>query len=175
MRNHTAKPTGSGTARYGLGRHYQAGHLNPYTDFMTTVITGSAERRKRPGRLAFWLGLLFAVLGPVLYTAQLRAGRLVVPWYLPVFGTLGLLFMLAAVGRARSVGRIVLVGLLGFLAFGEWFFLLSLSKLPTYSGPVAVGKPFPVFATVRADGSPFTQASLPGDANTIMVFFRGEW
>src|SRR5438105_12503974 len=115
------------------------------------------------GRSAVWLGLAVGLLGPLLYVVQLKAGRLVVPWYLPVLGTLGCLLVLASLGRRRSLGRILLLGVLGFLALGEWFFLLSVSKLPAYSGPVAVGKPFPAFATTWADGTPFTEASLPGD------------
>jgi peroxiredoxin len=40
---------------------------------------------------------------------------------------------------------------------------------------VAAGKPFPVFTTTKADGSPFTQRDLEGDRITVMVFFRGRW
>src|SRR6267142_1977688 len=139
--------------------------------FMSTTTQFAEKSPGNTGRGSVWLGLAAALLGPVLYVAQLKAGRLVVPWYLPLLGTLGCLLVLASLGHVKSLGRILLVGVLGFLAFGEWFFLLSVSKLPSYSGPVAVGKPFPAFATTWADGKPFTEASLPGDLNTIMVFF----
>jgi peroxiredoxin len=49
------------------------------------------------------------------------------------------------------------------------------TRLPLYKGPVAMGRPFPAFATVRADGSPFTQRDLQGDKNSVLVFFRGRW
>lgn len=140
---------------------------------MSTTTPG--KPLEHPGRSTVWFGLILGFLGPALYLAQLKAGRLVVPWYLPVLGTVGALLVLASLGRRRSVGRILLFALFGFLAFGEWFFLLSLSKLPNYSGPVAVGKPFPAFATTWADGTPFTEANLPGDRDTIMVFYRGHW
>lgn len=146
-----------------------------YTAFMTHPSTTYVVARKRPGRSAFWLGVACAVLGPALYMAQLKMGRLVVPWYLPILGTVGFLFMFAALGRARSIGRVALVGVLGLLAAGEWFAVVSFSRLPAYTGPATVGKPFPAFATAWADGSPFTQANVSADKNTIVVFFRGRW
>ena len=62
----------------------------------------------------------------------------------------------------------------GPLAGAEGAFLAAL-RLPAYTGPVAAGRPFPAFATIRADGTPFTQSDLEGDQDTVMVFFRGRW
>lgn len=141
---------------------------------MNTTTPAIGKPGEPTGRLQVWLGVVAGLLGPVLYVLQLKAGRLVVPWYMPILGTLGCVLVLASLARRRSIGRFLLVGVLGILAVGEWF-VLSFSRLPAYSGPVAVGKPFPAFATTWADGKPFTEANLPGDANTIMVFFRGRW
>ena len=48
------------------------------------------------------------------------------------------------------------------------------TRLPEYEGPL-VGQPFPAFATVLADGTSFTKQQLPGDKDTVLVFFRGRW
>jgi hypothetical protein len=96
------------------------------------------------------------------------------PWYLPILGTAGAGLILVALVRARGLGRILALLVLGLLATGEWA-LLSFSKLPIYAGPIAVGQPFPAFTAARADGSPLSQADLPGEQNTVMVFYRGRW
>jgi hypothetical protein len=60
------------------------------------------------------------------------------------------------------------------LGGAELAFLLS-TRLPAYEGPVAQGKLFPDFTTLRADGKSFTQGDLRGGQNNVLVFFRGRW
>jgi hypothetical protein len=121
-----------------------------------------------------WLGVVLGLLAPVLYVVQLNVGRLSKPWYLPILGTVAAGLALYAVWQRRGVARILAAGFLILLAAGEWA-MFSAAKLPVYDGPVAVGQPFPAFATTLADGSPFTAADLAGPRATAMVFFRGRW
>jgi hypothetical protein len=114
------------------------------------------------------------VLGPVAYLLQLRIPVLTEPWYLPMAGTVAAILLLIAVLRRRGLWRILGLVFCGLLAGFEWMFLLGLA-LPAYTGPVASGQPFPAFATLRADGTPFTQDDLRGEQNTVLVFFRGRW
>jgi peroxiredoxin len=53
--------------------------------------------------------------------------------------------------------------------------MVLFSKLPAYTGPVAVGTAMPTFSTTLADGSHFDQDSLRGEQNTVLLFFRGKW
>ncbi len=53
--------------------------------------------------------------------------------------------------------------------------MLWAMRLPAYTGPVTVGQSFPPFATTRSDGTAFTQSDLQGEANNVLVFFRGRW
>lgn len=128
---------------------------------------------RRPGFWLVWLGLVFCLFGPIFYALQIRDKVLHVPWYAPILGTVGVGLLLLAVIRARSAWRIIGLIVFGLIVGLEWFFLLSLSVLPTYAGPV-VGGPFPSFRTHLADGAPFTQDNLKGE-NTALVFFRGRW
>lgn len=143
---------------------------------MAVTSTKSVEPSPaRSGRRLVWLGVGVFVLGFILYLLQIQASHLRVPWYLPVLGTLGAGLVLAAFIRRRTLVRRCLVLVLGLLAAGEWFVLLSLSRLPEYAGPAAVERSFPEFATQKADGTPFTQADLRGPRHTALVFFRGRW
>jgi hypothetical protein len=120
------------------------------------------------------LGFGLAVLGIAAYVLQLWLRRLSVPWYMPAAALLGAALVAASLWEKRTVWRIlalVVVLLLG----GFEVMALNSMRLPRYTGPVAVGKPFPAFEAKLADGSPFSQASLPGDRDTVMVFFRGRW
>src|SRR3954471_6548383 len=126
------------------------------------------------GRLLMLLGLGLAALGIAAYVPQLWLQRLSVPWYMPAMALLGATLVAASLREKRTVWRVlalVVVLLLG----GFEVLALNSMRLPRYTGPVAVGKPFPAFEAKLADGSPFTQASLPGDRDTVMVFFRGRW
>ncbi len=125
-------------------------------------------------RLLMLLGLGLAALGIAAYVLQLWLQRLSVPWYMPAAALLGAALVAASLRERRTVWRIlalVVVLLIG----GFEVVALNSMRLPRYTGPVAVGKPFPAFEARLADGSPFTQASLTGDRDTVMVFFRGRW
>ena len=92
-----------------------------------------------------------------------RAQVLKAPWYVPIAATAGAVLLVASLWQRRTVWRILALVLVALLAGAEWAMLLGM-RLPAYTGPVAEGKPFPAFATARADGTPFTQADLTGAA-----------
>jgi hypothetical protein len=120
------------------------------------------------------LGLGLAFLGFAGYVLQLSLRNLMAPWYLPIVTTLGALLLVVALWQARTVWRVLALVPVLLLAGGSWTLLLG-SRLPPYSGPVALGKPFPAFETKRADGRTFSQSDLEGDQKHILVFFRGRW
>ncbi|HEV3345072.1 MAG TPA: hypothetical protein VG125_32145 [Pirellulales bacterium] len=126
-----------------------------------------------PGRWWALLGVGLAVGGVAAYATQVAMHRLTMPWYLPLTATLGALAIVVSLWQRRGVGRAIALGLVLLLAVGEWGFVLG-TRLPAYSGPVAIGKPFPHFSTTRADGTSFTQNDLAGQ-DTALVFFRGRW
>jgi hypothetical protein len=130
---------------------------------------------KAGGRLLLWAGILAAVLGVVGYAVQMNVGLLTTPWYVLVLGTLGTALILVALWRRFSAWRVLALLLIGALTAGEWWFLVWYSRLPDYTGPAARGQAFPAFAAKLPDGTPFTQDSLKGDRDTVMVFFRGRW
>jgi hypothetical protein len=139
---------------------------------MTTP--SAAVPRPYPGRALLVLGLALAALGVVGYLAQLWAGRLTAPWYLPGLTTLGVVFVVASLWQGRTVWRVLGLLLAVLLVGVAWAIVLG-ERLPAYTGPVAAGQPFPEFATMQADGSPFTRHDLEGDRNNVLVFFRGRW
>jgi hypothetical protein len=126
------------------------------------------------GRLFMLLGLGLAALGIAAYVLQLWLRRLSVPWYMPAAALLGAALVAASLRESRSAWRILALVVVLILGGLEVMALNSM-RLPRYTGPVAVGKPFPAFEAKLADGSPFTRASLAGDRATAMVFFRGRW
>ena len=129
---------------------------------------------RHPGRTWLLWGVLVALLGPVInMLLMFAAGILITPWYAPILGILGLVLVIVALVRSRSLWRwtaVVFVALL--VAFQSWVVLAM--RTPAYTGPVRVGEPFPAFATMLADGSAFTQDGLKGE-DTVMVFFRGRF
>jgi hypothetical protein len=127
------------------------------------------------GRGLLWLGILVALSGIGAYIALFNAKILIAPWYVPILATLGAVFLLFALFRGQTVWRWGAFLLFAALAAGEWVLMLVFFATPAYTGPVKSGQPFPEFATTLADGSPFTQADLKGDQNTVMVFYRGWW
>ena|SRR5947209_2599514 len=137
--------------------------------------TATPAVRGHAGALVMGLGLLLAVLGPILYAVQFRAGKFFVPWYVPILSTIGLILIILALrqqlGAWRIVGFIFVAGLAGL----EWAFLLFFSRLPQYSGPVVSGRPLPPFAAALASGAPLTQDNFKGEQATALVFFRGRW
>src|SRR5439155_2098873 len=140
---------------------------------MGTLSPPATDTRHSLGRPYLWLGPILVVLGPILYTLQIRAKVLSVPWYASTLATVGVALVLLALLRKRTVWRFALFALCSLLAAGEWYFLLSLSKLPAYTGAVVAGSSIPPFRTTLASGSVFDQDSLRGEQHTALVFFRG--
>jgi hypothetical protein len=134
----------------------------------------AAEPRRHPGRLFLLLGLAVTALGVVGYAVQLSEHRLFAPWYLPVSATLGVFLVFVSVRLKGIVLRKLALMLVLLVAIAAWFFMFA-EPLPPYTGPVALGQPLPAFATLRADGTPFTQGDLEGDQDNVLVFFRGRW
>jgi hypothetical protein len=120
------------------------------------------------------LGLGLPVLGVLGYAAQLWARHLTAPWYLPLAATLGVALLAAALWQGRTAWRWLALSLAVLVASGGWAFLLG-TRLPAYAGPIEADRPFPEFATARADGTPFTRRDLDGGSDSVLVFFRGRW
>ena len=136
--------------------------------------SSTLEPRRASGQFFLLLGIVVAVLGAIGYVVQIKAERLTAPWYVPIAATIGLLLVVVSLWRRRTVWRALVLVLLVLFAGAAWAFML-MTRLPPYTGPVAVERPFPAFATERADGTPFTQQHLKGEQTSVMVFFRGRW
>jgi hypothetical protein len=132
---------------------------------------------KAAGRPLLWLGIVIALLGVVVYgSLAFGTGFLHTPWYMPIMATIGVCIILLSIVLRLTVLRIVALLIIGLLAAGEWWWLLGLSRLPAYAGPVAAAQPFPEFSPASlADGTPFTRDKLLGEKDTVLVFFRGFW
>jgi hypothetical protein len=125
-------------------------------------------------RLFVLSGLGLAVLGVVAYVVQISLQRLMLPWYMPVLASLGAVLIIVSLLERRTVWRVFALLAVVLLACAEIAFLYAV-RLPAYTGPVAVGRPFPAFEAKRAGGAPFTQLDLAGDQKSVLVFFRGRW
>jgi hypothetical protein len=136
--------------------------------------TAPSVAQHHPGRGLLLAGLALTVLALAAYVAQVLAGRLTTPWYLPALTTIAALMVLLSLQQRRSIWRGLALVLVVLLAAAQWAFL-TMVRLPEYTGPVAVGRPFPAFASVRADGTPFREGDLVGPQSSVLVFFRGRW
>jgi hypothetical protein len=110
----------------------------------------------------------------VAYVVQIALGRLMLPWYMPALALLGVILVGMALWQKRTPWRVLALVAVVLLAGAELAFLHAV-RLPPYTGPIAVGRPFPAFEAKQADGSPFTQNNLIGDRHHVLVFFRGRW
>jgi hypothetical protein len=136
----------------------------------------TVDTSRHPGRAYLLLGILSALAGPGIYFVQVVGAKvLMAPWYVPLMATAGVLFLLLALVRSRSVTRWVAVVCIALLAAAEWGMMLVELSAPAYTGPVKAGQPFPAFTTTLANGSSFTQNDLTGEQNTVLVFYRGWW
>jgi hypothetical protein len=126
------------------------------------------------GRLMLLLGMGLAVLGVVAYVAQISQQRLTTPWYMPALASLGVVLIVVSLLERRTVWRMLALLAVMLLTGAELAFLYEM-RLPPYTGPIAVGRPFPPFEVSRSDGTPFTQLDLASDQNNVLVFFRGRW
>ena len=100
--------------------------------------------------------------------------RLMAPWYMPALAILGVILVAMSLVARRTIWRVLALVAVVLVAGLEVAFLYAV-RLPSYTGPIAVGRPFPAFETTRADGSPFAERDLAGDRKNVLVFFRGRW
>jgi hypothetical protein len=141
----------------------------------TETTTRTAEARSL-GRGNLWAGIGLCVLAFALVAVQIAALKLLfVPWYFPALTTLGFLLVVLSLGKRASVTRFIVLVLVGALAGFQWFFLVSVAKLPTYAGPATAGAKAPTFQTAFADGRPFSDKDLQDGTPTVLTFFRGRW
>ena len=145
-------------------------------DTMQKPQTTSPPIARSRGRSWLWLGVGLFLLGVVLNFVQIFLMKiLVVPWYMPILATVGALCALVSIRKRPTWTRGIALLILAGLTAGEWYFLLSMSRLPEYQGPVQVQKKIPEFETTLVDGQPFTEKDLQKGAPTILVFYRGHW
>jgi hypothetical protein len=139
-------------------------------------VAASAITAPRPfrGRLCLLLGIALAVLGVFASLVQTSLGRLTVPWYMPVLGLLGAILIVISLFERRTIWRALSL-LAVLLLLSAELAMLYVLRLPPYAGPITVGRAFPAFETMRADGTPFAQSNLAGERNNVLVFFRGRW
>jgi hypothetical protein len=143
---------------------------------MEQLNTATVNKPAAPGRLWFRLGMAVNLLGLVLYGIQFFAlKQIVMPWYVLVLATLGVLMMAAPVWQQPSWSRLLGLGLFLLLTVFDWYFLVFFSRLPPYTGPAQTDHKFPAFTTTLADGSPFTEQDLQQGIPTVVLFFRGRW
>ena len=126
-------------------------------------------------RLLLWAGPLLCLVGIALFPIMMTTGYLGLPWYTPVLAILGTVCVVLALGAKKSGWRYVNLAFCSLLAVTLTYFIFFLPRLPNYEGPAVVGQTFPAFVAKRADGAEFTQASLVGEQNTVVVFYRGKW
>jgi hypothetical protein len=139
---------------------------------MTSSPIATADRSA--GRHFLLLGLGLAVLGVVAYVVQLSLHRLMFPWYMPILALLGVVLVGISLWQRRTLWRGLSLLAVVLLAGGELAGLHA-TRLPPYSGPIAVGRTLPAFEAKQADGTPFRQTNLTGDQHHVLVFFRGRW
>ena len=142
---------------------------------MTDLSTTAPATDRSRGRGLLWAGIAVGLLGIPLYVVQFSLGVFTVPWYQPALATLGALLLLSAVARRRSITRLIALVLVLAFAGLDWYFVGSMSKLPSYEGPARAGQKMPAFRTAKADGSPFTEKNLQDGKVNVLVFNRGRW
>ena len=112
----------------------------------------------------------------VVYVVQIA------PWALMFRGTCPALALLGASSslacrcwQRRTLWRVLALVTVVLLAGAELAALQAM-RLPPYTGPIAVGHPFPAFEAKQADGTPFGQNNLTGDQHHVAgLLFRGRW
>lgn len=142
---------------------------------MGDLSTTSTANPRASGRVYFWIGLALCLLGPVAAAVQFGMKQIVTPWYVPGLTTFGAILLLLAVGKRRSVTRLIALVLVVLFAGFQWYLLAVLMKLPQYEGPIRAGESMPAFQATLADGQPFTQDDLRNGTRHVLVFFRGRW
>jgi hypothetical protein len=140
---------------------------------VTAANTPAPAAERARGRAYFWLRIGVCLLGVALLFVQLGLKRVFVPWYSPALATIGAGLLLASVARRRSISRIVALVLVATLAGFQWYFLVSMLKLPEYHGPAQAGRPLPPFSAALADGRPFTDVDFRDGSRRVLTFFKG--
>jgi hypothetical protein len=93
---------------------------------------------------------------------------------MPALASLGIVLVVVSLVERRTVCRLFALLAVVLLTGAELAFFYAV-RLPPYTGPIVVGRPFPTFEVRRADGTSFTQRDLAGDQHNVLVFFRGRW
>src|SRR5205809_5775134 len=100
-----------------------------------TATSSTAVQDRSKGLGYFWAGIAICLLGIALAVVQYSLKMLIAPWYVPVLATLGALLLLRSMALRRSATRLIGLVLVAALAGFEWYFVVSLAKLPEYQGP----------------------------------------
>ncbi len=141
---------------------------------MTTTTSPAPPATKTTGRLYYWMGMACVVLGLAFYFTDFFAFKhFVVPWYVPILATAGVLLVLLWFLRRPGFVRGSSLALILLVAGLEWAFVGWISRNPAYAGP-PVGDSLPQFNISRPDGTRFSNANLPGQTS-VLVFYRGHW
>src|SRR5437868_3848784 len=90
-----------------------------------------APPRRRP---LFLLGVVVFVLGVAGLVLQLQLKQLIVPWYLPVAGTVGVVLMATGAWQRRSVLRFVALVPFAVVCGFAWFLVTVGGRVPAYTG-----------------------------------------
>jgi hypothetical protein len=140
---------------------------------MAEIQTANAvASRPRPW---FLLGSLLFATGIVIYVVQFSLKQFVTPWYTPILGTAGLVFMAVSVWQRKGILRLIGFVLLGLFCGLQWYFVGFETKVPPYAGPARTGQELPAFSARLAGGMPFTNKDLGKETPTVLVFYRGHW
>jgi len=132
------------------------------------------QPQRRP--VLFWAAPLLSIAAIATFFMQVfGAGVMITPWYLPVAGTVAAIVALWMIGRPLRWWRVVVaIGCL-LLACLQWAFLLRLSVLPAYAGPIAGGSALPSFHANLADGTEITESDFQQGETSALIFFQGRW
>jgi peroxiredoxin len=141
-----------------------------------TPAAGSENLGKTFPAILFWGGVILSIAFVFIFVAQVAWARvLITPWYLPLGGTTSALLTLFAASRQPRLWRLAIAVACVALACLEWTFVLALTVLPPYSGPVVTGGTLPAFTATLADGTPISESYFREGRPTALIFFQGRW
>src|SRR5438876_12419781 len=91
----------------GAGQHDATGSKTK-EHLMTSVSTTASAQSRARGRGYLWAGIGLCLLGLAMNFVQFFVlKKFFVPWYGPAMATLGVLLLILAVARRRSVTRVI--------------------------------------------------------------------
>lgn len=141
-----------------------------------TSASHAEAARRSGGAWLLWSGVVLSIAFIAIYFAQVAWARLLItPWYLPIGGTSAALVAVVAASLQPKWWRWVVASVCAAIAGLEWAFLLVLTVLPSYTGPVAAGNSLPEFRASLADGTSINQSYFQQGRPTALVFFQGRW